>query len=65
MAARSARGGQPGPPSPCTAAVRLPSLLLAAWLGRREASRGEITKHLWQYVKGNELQVSPNVGFGV
>lgn len=36
---------------------------MAAWMGSETASRPQITKHLWAYVKGNNLQDPSNKQF--
>jgi upstream activation factor subunit UAF30 len=56
---KPAADGAPPKPNGFTKPLRL-SEEMAAWVGKPEASRPEITKHLWSYVKERELQDPAN-----
>jgi upstream activation factor subunit UAF30 len=61
-AAAAAAGDAPKRPNGFQRQMRL-SEEMAAWVGKPSASRPEIAKHLWAYVKGKELQDPENRSF--
>jgi upstream activation factor subunit UAF30 len=61
-AAGGADGDAPKKPNGFQKQMRL-SEEMAAWVGKPSASRPEITKHLWAYVKERELQDPENKSF--